>query len=234
MKLLLECVLFLLLARFAGAGPLLGSLPSDRFKPARFEIEYLRPWGSLDIQQGRLALGLPVGGPLWMGLSVGTIATPTVEELDAGLWVRGADWLRAEFSRRALRVGALEPLVAFDAELDLRLVAGPWSTGWSGEVDGVGPDRVGTVVRRFFWASYAGSAAEFALGRRTQPWTGVVRWETTISWRIGPRFRFGLRWREEESIVALEWGAGAIAVVTSSVWTGPRAGSFGFRVAERR
>jgi hypothetical protein len=225
---------FMGLAGFAGAGPLLEPVPSDRFSPARFELEYLRPWGSLDVQQGRLTLGLPLGTPLWIGLSVGAFATPTVEEVEAGLWVRGADWLRAEFSRRELRVGALEPTVAFDAEFDLRLIAGPWSVAWSGEVDGLGLPQIRPVLRRFFWAGYAGSAGEVALGRRTQPWTGAVRWETAIALGLGAGLRFGLRWSETDSSFTLEWGAAAISLVTSSVWTGPRAGSFGFRVAERR
>jgi len=228
MRTLFECVCFLMLAGFAAAGPLLESVPSDRFSPARFELEYLRPWGSLDILQGRLAVGLPLGTPLWIGLSIGAFAAPTVEELDAGVWLRGANWLRAELSRRELRVGALEPTRAFDAELDLRLIAGPWSVGWSGEADGLGSPRIQPVVRRFSWASYAGAAGEVALGRRTQPWTGTVRWETAIALRIGARLRFGLRWSETDSSFALEWGAAAIALVR------PRAGSFGFRVAERR
>ena len=231
---LLECVFLLTLAGPASAGPLLETVPSDRFSPSRFELEYLRPWGSLDIQQGRLALGLPLGTPLWMGMSVGALVTPTVEELDAALWVRGANWMRAELSRRELLVGVLEPTVAYDAELDLRLISGPWSVAWSGEVDGLGVPRNQSVLRRFFWASYAGSSGEVVLGRRSQPWTGAVRWETAFAWRLGARLRFGLRWSEAESIFALEWGVAAIALVTTSVWTGPRAGSFGFRAAERR
>jgi hypothetical protein len=216
------------------AGPRLEPVPSDRFSPARFELEYLRPWGILDIHQGRLALGLPVLAPFWVGLSVGVTAAPTVEELDAGVWVRGADWLRAEVSRRELQVGTLEPFIAFDAELDLSMISGPWRLGWSGEVEGLGGLRTGPVVRRFLWVGYSGSVGEVALGRRTQPWTGAVRWESAIALRIGAGLRFALRWREEESVFALEWGAAALAFMVSSVWTGPRAGSFGFRVAERR
>ena len=234
MKFLLACALFIFRPGAAMAGPLLEPVPSDRFFPARFEIEYLRPWGSLDIHQGRLAVGLPVVGPLWIGMSAGAITAPTVEELEAGFWVRGGDWLRAEISRGEMRVGMLEPSTSFAAELDLRLISGPWRLGWSGEFDGIGVVRAQPVVRRFFWASYAGSAGEVAVGRRTLPWTGTVRWETAVALGMPAGFRFALRWREAESVFALEWGAGALAFVASSVWTGPRAGSFGFRVAERR
>ena len=234
MRILLGGVLSLILAGIAAAGPLVESVPSDRFSPARFELEYLRPWGSLDIQQGRLVLGLPLGSGLWMGLSFGALATPTVEEMEAGLWVRGANWLRAELSRHELRVGTLEPAVSVNAELDLRLVTGPWSVGWSGEFDGLGSPRIQAVVRRFAWVGYVGSAAEVSLGRRTQPWTGTLRWETAVALRLGGGLRCGLRWSEAESVFVLEWGAAAVELMTSSVWTGPRAGSFGFRVAERR
>lgn len=224
--------LALLVPVIAGAGPLIVTHPADRFTPARFELEYLRPWAGLPVHQGRAAGSLPVFGPLWIGLGIGAMRTPTVAQTDLNLSARLGQVLGAEILRREIRVSGLEPVRRLAAVVDLRLCSGLWNLGVRTELEqGEFPSR-DILVRREVWLGLTHEGGDFALSRITSPWSDEARLTAHLRLTLGRRVRLGMHWYEGGSRLSLGFGTGTLDCVSVTTWSGPQAGAVGIRVVE--
>lgn len=228
MRVVLLLAAVLLSVPEAGAGPLLVTHPAERLQGSAFELEYLRPWGDLPVQQGRAAAGvrLPVVGRI--GAVIEGLQTPTVQEIAWGLWIRPGPWMRAEFLTQDAQVEGFGPARQSRAELDLALQRPRWAAG-------VGlrllQDEQRVLFRRNAWVSCRTAGTVVFVGRSSQPFTGQPVFSAGMVWRVFGRVRVGAQWRQQAVEFSFGWGGAGLEVTSSSVWSGPQTGAFGFRVA---
>jgi len=210
---------------------MLTTQPLDRLRLSRFEVEYLRPWPGLPVQEGRVAAGLPVHRSCWVGVSVAAGEAGGVARLRLGAWVGLQPWLRAELAWHELRVGELTTRSSIQGEADLALRRQDWAVGAWFQYEG---SEVRALLRRGFWVNYSVGRTSAFLLRRSQPWTGLPQLEAGAGLGLGTRLRAALRYGPSGAELTLGWTVSGMALLSSTVWSGARSGAFGLRVAERR
>lgn len=205
--------------------------PVDLFSQTRFELEYERPWGDLPVEWGRAAVMLPGPVGLRPGGAVERTRTPTVELLSVSALLGWGQVLRTEFWREDLRVAGLALARRMGGRLDLRLRAGSLDCGLRAELL---HDPARTVQRRQVWLTVRGAAGAATLARRTGAWSPGGAWSARLDLPLTSRLRVGLGWEGSETALAVEFRPPGFAVTTRTIWSGPRSGGFGLRLAEDR
>lgn len=220
-----------LLTPWAGAqaAALVRSHPTDRVAVTRFEIEYLRPWADLPVQEGSLALGFPLGRGLRLGTRVSGLRAASVRETGVGVWLQLDSWLRAAVTREERSVQGLSSYNGLGVEADLAIHRSAWAAGaWFNSR----PDPVRPLQHRGVWASLARGPGSLFVVRRNQVWTGIPVLALGIRLELFTRVSAGLRWEEGGTLFSLGWHLPGWQITAASVWNGPRAGAFGLRLAE--
>jgi hypothetical protein len=114
----------------------------------------------------------------------------------------------------------------WDLAASARVGVRPFGFGWSAEIQGVGSPIPATW--RTWWIGVESASVRVAVGRRVIPWTNQPDWIAALTFPLPGSVQAGSAWRGGDASLGLRWTTPLGQVSASTVWSGVRAGAFGF------